>query len=66
VKERVEILGYEKVAGVNCKTVSKFETQRSSEGCTKEIETSIVIRCIVETRESVTTLRESDSIFTFN
>ena len=39
MKARVEILDYEKVAGVNSKTVSKFETQRSSEGCTKQIET---------------------------
>ena len=38
-KDGIEILDYEKVGGVNRKTVSKFETQRSSEGCTKQLET---------------------------
>jgi hypothetical protein len=39
MKEGIEMLDYEKVAGVNCKTVSKCETRRLSEGGTKEIET---------------------------
>jgi DNA-binding XRE family transcriptional regulator len=40
MNERVEILDYAKVAGVNCKTVSEFETQRSSEGWTKQLATT--------------------------
>ena len=39
MKEGIEMLDYEKVAGVNCKTVLKFETRRLSEGCTKQLET---------------------------
>jgi hypothetical protein len=31
MKERIEILDYEKVAGVNCKTVSKFENWRAKD-----------------------------------
>ena len=33
------MLDYEKVTGANCKAVSKCETRRSSEGCTKQLET---------------------------
>ena len=40
MKEGIEMLDYEKVVGVNCKMVSKFETRRLSEGCTKQLETA--------------------------
>ena len=39
MKEGIEMLDCDKVAGVNCKTVSKCETRRLSEGCTKQLET---------------------------
>ena len=39
-KEGIEMGRCEKIAGVNCKTVSKFETRRLSEGCTKQLETT--------------------------
>ena len=38
MKDGIEMVHYEKVAGVNCKTVSKCETRRLSEGCTKQLE----------------------------
>jgi hypothetical protein len=38
MKEEIEMLDYENVAGVNCKTVSKCETRRLSEGRTKKLE----------------------------